>query len=127
MCIVVRSGDAAAGRQGLDVFAGISAESAGARALCQHLVRIPPGARAQAHLHRGHETAIYVLSGRAEMRFGPRLEEQLSVAAGDFLYIPADLPHLPWNPSDTEPCVAIVARTDPHEQEGVELYDAASG
>jgi uncharacterized RmlC-like cupin family protein len=127
MCIVVRSGDAAAGRQGLDVFAGISAESAGARALCQHLVRIPPGARAQAHLHRGHETAIYVLSGRAEMRFGPRLEEQLSVAAGDFLYIPADLPHLPWNPSDTEPCVAIVARTDPHEQESVELYEAAAG
>ncbi|HEY7733146.1 MAG TPA: cupin domain-containing protein [Gaiellaceae bacterium] len=123
----MRSGDAAAGRQGLDVFAGISAESAGARALCQHLVRIPPGARAQAHLHRGHETAIYVLSGRAEMRFGPRLEEQLSVAAGDFLYIPADLPHLPWNPSDTEPCVAIVARTDPHEQESVELYEAAAG
>jgi uncharacterized RmlC-like cupin family protein len=61
------------------------------------------------------------------MRFGPRLEEQLSVAAGDFLYIPADLPHLPWNPSDTEPCVAIVARTDPHEQESVELYEAAAG
>jgi uncharacterized RmlC-like cupin family protein len=111
----------------LDVFAGISAESAGARALCQHLVRIPPGARAQAHFHRGHETAIFVLSGRAEMRFGAGLEEQLSVDAGDFLYIPADMPHLPWNPSETEPCIAIVARTDPHEQESVELYEAAAG
>jgi uncharacterized RmlC-like cupin family protein len=37
------------------------------------------------------------------------------------------MPHLPWNPSDTEPCVAIVARTDPHEQESVELYGAAAG
>ncbi len=120
-CVVVRSGTASAGRQGLDVFAGISRESAHADGICLHLVRIPPGGRGEAHLHRGHETAIYVVRGTARMAFGDRLQDELTAAAGDFLYIPADMPHLPWNPSATEECVALVARTDPNEQESVEL------
>jgi len=41
--------------------------------------------------------------------------------AGDFVYIPADVPHLPGNPSATEQAVAVVARTDPNEQESVVL------
>jgi len=40
--------------------------------------------------------------------------------AGDFFYIPAGVPHLPMNTGD-EPCVAVVARTDPNEQESVVL------
>ena len=86
-----------------------------------HLVTIPPGARANAHLHEDHETAIYVLQGEAEMWFGEDLQEYLTVKAGDFLYIPAGMPHLPGNPSATEPCVAVLARTDPNEQESVIL------
>jgi uncharacterized RmlC-like cupin family protein len=39
--------------------------------------------------------------------------------AGDFVYIPAGVPHLPANPSKTEPCTAVLARTDPNEQESV--------
>ena len=39
--------------------------------------------------------------------------------AGDFVYIPADTPHLPYNRSATEPAVAVVARTNPNEQESV--------
>ena len=120
-CVVVRSGESHAGRQGLEVLAGISRESAQADGLCLHLIRIPPGGRGEAHLHRGHETAIYVVRGTARMAFGDRLEEEVIAAAGDFLYIPADMPHLPWNPSSTEECIALVARTDPNEQESVEL------
>lgn len=41
--------------------------------------------------------------------------------AGDFLYIPANMPHHPYNPSPTGDCVAIIARTDPNEQESVVL------
>jgi uncharacterized RmlC-like cupin family protein len=52
---------------------------------------------------------------------GERLEGHLFVRAGDFLYIPADMPHLPYNPSDTENCIAVIARTDPNEQESVVL------
>ena len=109
------------GKQGLDYFAGISAESVGATGICMHLVTIPPGARANAHLHEHHETAIYVLSGESEMWFGEGLSERLTVRAGEYLYIPAGMPHLPTNPSPTEPALAVLARTDPNEQESVVL------
>ena len=55
------------------------------------------------------------------MWYGERLEEHLSAKSGDFVYIPADMPHLPYNLSDTESCVAVIARTDPNEQESVVL------
>ena len=120
-CAVVRVGETYDGKQGLSYFAGISAESVGAVGICMHLVTFPPGARARAHLHQAHETAIYVLSGEAEMWYGEGLREKLTVRAGEFLYIPAGMPHLPANPSASEPCVAVFARTDPNEQESVVL------
>lgn len=109
-----------AGRQGFSYLEGISRESMGARAICMHLLTIPPGGRARAHKHATHETAIYVLSGVSVMAWGERLENRMEVAAGEMLYIPADMPHLPWNPGP-EPCTAVIARTDPHEQESVVL------
>lgn len=122
-CVVVRSGATYAGRQGLEYFEGVSARSAGARGLCMHLLELPPGAAALPHLHERHETAIHVLSGRAQMHYGEGLRDRLEVQAGDFLYIPAGVPHLPANASDTEPCTAVLARTDPNEQESVVLLD----
>lgn len=120
-CRVVRSEHNYAGKQGLSYFAGIAAETVGSTGICMHLLTIPPGGRAKAHLHEAHETAIYVLSGHAQMWFGEGLGEHLSVQAGEFLYIPAGVPHLPANASDTEPCTAVLARTDPNEQESVVL------
>ncbi|NJN14914.1 MAG: cupin domain-containing protein [Oscillochloris sp.] len=119
-CRVVRDDDSYEGKQGLTYMAGISAERVGAQAICMHLLRLPPGARAKAHLHQSHETAIYVLSGRAGMWFGENLAEHLVVQAGEYLYIPAGVPHLPYNPGPTE-AVAVLARTDPNEQESVLL------
>jgi uncharacterized RmlC-like cupin family protein len=120
-CRVIPSGSTFHGKQGLDYFTGISAESAGATGICMHMVTIPPGTRANAHLHQNHETAIYVLSGEAEMWFGDDLSEYLTMRAGDYVYIPAGMPHLPGNPSPDVPCVGILARTDPNEQESVVL------
>jgi uncharacterized RmlC-like cupin family protein len=122
-CVVVRGGKPFSGRQGLAYFEGISAESAGSEGVCMHLLEMPPGAEALPHLHEAHETAILVLSGRAGMRYGEGLQEELEVGDGDFLYIPAGMPHQPFNPSD-EPCRAVIARTDPNEQESVVLLDA---
>jgi uncharacterized RmlC-like cupin family protein len=119
-CKIIRQAGAIRGKQGLDYFEGISAESAGAVGLCMHLVEIPPGASAKPHYHERHETAIYVLEGRAEMRHGARLERVDSMAAGDFVYIPAGVPHQPYNPTD-KPVRAVVARTDPKQQESVVL------
>lgn len=120
-CTVIRSTEAYEGKQGLTYFAGISAESVGAKAICLHLLTFPPGGRAHAHLHENHETAIYVLSGRAEMWYGEGLREYMVVNTGDFVYIPAGMPHLPGNYSETETCHALIARTDPNEQESVVL------
>ena len=86
--IVVPTGAASTTRQGLTQFEGISAQSAGTRALCAHLLAVPPGGRAKAHRHAGHETAIYVLEGRGVLWFGEELESRVDVGPGDFLYIP---------------------------------------
>ena len=118
--IIRRSRGSYRGKQGLDYFPGISAESAGAEGLCMHLLELPPGGEAKAHLHAGHESAIYLLEGTAAMRHGPHLEHVDTVSAGDFVYIPAGVPHQPFNPSD-EVARALIARTDPNEQESVVL------
>jgi uncharacterized RmlC-like cupin family protein len=121
-CRLIRSGEGFRGKQGLDYFAGISAESSGSKAICMHLLEMPPGATAQPHYHEAHETAIFVLEGVAEMRHGPNLEHVMITAAGDFVYIPAGVPHQPYNPSDGT-VRAVIARTDPNEQESVVLLD----
>jgi uncharacterized RmlC-like cupin family protein len=90
-----------------------------------HLVTIPPAGRAKPHLHQSHESAVYVLSGEAGMWYGEGLRKHMWVHAGDFVYIPANLPHLPYNRSGTVPCVGLIARTDPNEQESVTLLEVA--
>ncbi len=109
-----------AGKQGFNYFEGIPRESMGAQRLCMHLLTVPPGGRAKAHKHVTHETAIYVIAGQAVMYWGDRLEHRMETGAGEMIYIPADVPHLPVNPG-AEPVTAVIARTDPHEQESVLL------
>jgi uncharacterized RmlC-like cupin family protein len=87
-----------------------------------HIVTIPPGASARPHYHEAHESAIFVLEGTSEMRHGPNLEHVMQIKAGDFCYIPAGMPHQPYNPTD-KPVRAVIARTDPNEQESVVLLD----
>ena len=121
--VTIRPDTTSMTRQGLPNFVGISADTAGAQGISMNLIVIPPGGAAQPHLHRGYETAIYLLAGRVETRYGPGLRQSVINQAGDFIYIPADVPHQPVNLSDTEPAQAIVARTDANEQESVEAYD----
>jgi uncharacterized RmlC-like cupin family protein len=100
---------------------GISAESSGAKGIAMVLLTVPPGGRAKAHMHEGHETAIFVISGEVETFYGHNLEHRIYTKAGDMFYIPAGMPHLPVNRSKTESCSAVIARTDPNEQESVVL------
>ena len=126
-CLVLRAGPEFTGRQGLSYAPGISAQSAGSQALHLQILTMPPGARARAHRHEAHETAIYVISGQSAMFFGARLEQHLVAGAGDFVYIPAGVPHLPYNTSATEPCIAVISRTDANEQESVVLMPELDG
>lgn len=118
-CVVVPAGDGAEGRTGVTYAAGISTSSTGARGLCLQLASLPPGARARPHQHEEHESAAYVIEGEMVLWSGERLEHKVTAGPGDFVYIPSGVPHLVMNGSDTEPAVAVLARTDPSEQEDV--------
>ena len=126
-CRLLGTGERFTGKQGLQYNVGISAETVGARALHMQLVTIPPGGRARAHKHTSHETAIYALNGESSVWHGERLEHHAIVKPGDFFYIPAGVPHLPYNPSATETVTAVIARTDPNEQESVVLLPELEG
>lgn len=125
-CKLVRPSETYEGKQGFSYIEGISAESVGAGGIAMMLITVPPGARAKAHLHESHETAIYVLSGEATTYWGENLEHATVTRAGDMFYIPAGMPHLPVNHSDA-PCTAVIARTDPREQESVVLLPELDG
>lgn len=120
--VTVRVGEASHSKQALPIFPGISTKTAGAKGLSLLKVVIPPGGKAEAHTHRGHESAIYLMQGRVETRYGENLEKSVVNVAGDFIFIPPDVPHQPVNLSDSEAAIAIVARNDGDEQEHVILH-----
>ena len=121
--VTVRPDQAITTKQNLPYYVGISTETAGAVGLSINLVVIPPGGSPQAHFHKDFETAIYLLKGRVETKFGEDLKESVINVEGDFVYIPPGVPHKPVNLSDSEPALAIVSRNDPNEHENVMPYD----
>lgn len=123
--ITVRPAQEVLSRQQLPYFVGISQANAGATGISLNLIVIPPGGAAQPHLHLGYETAIYILEGQVQTFYGPGLRRSTINQAGDFLFIPANLPHQPVNLSASQPARALVARNDANEQESVVLYDPA--
>ena len=122
---VVRAGDSyqgkqGQGKQGPTYAPGISAATVGARALWLGSAALPPGGgRTKAHVHDHHESAFYFVSGdEVELYTGDELQHREVARPGDYLYIPAGVPHVAINRSDT-PAVFVGARTDPNEQESV--------
>src|SRR5258706_13150130 len=111
--VAVRGGVAIDAKQEIPYFVGVSARTVGARGLSMQRIVIPPGGAARAHTHLGHETAIYVLQGRVETRYGEGLRESAVSEAGDFLYIAPGVPHQGRNLSETEPAIAVGARNEP--------------
>jgi uncharacterized RmlC-like cupin family protein len=120
--VVVRPTADVMSRQQLPYYVGISEATVGAKNISMNLIIIPPAGAAEPHLHKGYETAIYLLKGRVDTRYGEQLENSVICEEGDFIYIKADVPHQPINLSDTEPAMALVARNDPNEQEHVVIY-----
>jgi len=118
--VVIRPDVSISSKQGLPVFQGISGQNAGAKGISMNRVVIPPAGSAKAHMHKGYESVVYLIRGRVKTLYGKGLKKSVINEGGDFLYIPADLPHKPINLSDTEVAEAIVARTDPNEQESIE-------
>lgn len=118
--VVIRgAGGAVPAEQGSVYSSGVSAETAGAAGLWLGIVSLPPGKRTGAHCHTAHETALYMMSGvEVDLYTGPNLERLDHVRPGDYLFIPAGLPHVATNRSDAA-AVFMAARTDPNANESV--------
>jgi uncharacterized RmlC-like cupin family protein len=123
--VTVRPGVTTDTLQRLPNYVGISETTAGSKGISMNMVVIPPGAKAKPHYHEGYETAIYMLKGRVETLYGDNLARSVVNEAGDFIFIPAGVPHQPVNLSDTDAAIAIVARNDANEQESVREYHPA--
>ena len=113
------------GWNGIHYKGGLSGANTGARALSMNVATIPPGAVAYAHIHVEFEVMLYILAGRVRHCFGDGLVRQVDNQAGDFIFIEPGVPHEVYNLSDTEPVVAVVARSDASEWEHITSYPSA--
>lgn len=107
--------------QGSRYVPGISAETVGATSIFLGVITLPAGQRTKAHAHARHESAHYMLSGEeVELWTGLRLEHREVARPGDFLFVPARMPHVAVNHSGT-PAVFVGARNEAAAQESVLL------
>src|SRR3569833_2915343 len=88
ICTVLKANAPYVGKQGFTYAPAVSAQTVGASGLHMQLITMPPGAKAKAHMHESHETAVYVLSGESGTWYGPNLEHHVIARAGEFLYMP---------------------------------------
>jgi uncharacterized RmlC-like cupin family protein len=117
---VVRGSESYVSKQGSIYAPGISAETVGAKVLFLGLVTLPPEGRTKSHTHEHHESAFYMLSGEeVELWTGDQLEQKEVAHAGDYLFIPANVPHVAVNRSKTTPAVFVGVRNEPTAQESV--------
>ena len=82
-----------------------------ASAIWGGLFEVAPGSRTGIHHHGEQETIAYVLSGICEVRWGAKGEYSASAKTGDFIHVPAFLPHMEINPSKLEPFCWVVVRS----------------
>lgn len=118
----LRGSDLCRSWNGIRYLGGLSGANAGATRLSMNVATIPSGAVAYAHIHVDFEVMLYILSGRVRHRYGENLTLALDNEAGDFIYIEPGVPHEVYNLSDTEPVVAVVARSDASEWEHIIDY-----
>ena len=91
--------------------AAINHARAGAEKIWAGTVTIHPNAKTGAHHHGDLESVIYVVRGRARMRWGDKLEFVAEAGPGDFIFVPPYVPHQEINASDTEPLSCVLCRS----------------
>jgi uncharacterized RmlC-like cupin family protein len=96
---------------GMNRAAAINFARVGAEKLWAGTVTIHAGAKTGAHHHGELESVIYVLKGRARMRWGEALEFTAEAGPGDFIYVPPFVPHQEINASDDQPLECVLVRS----------------
>lgn len=97
---------------GMNRAAAINAARVGAQKIWAGTVTIHPNAKTGAHHHGALESVIYVVRGKARMRWGEQLEFTAEASAGDFIYVPPYVPHQEINASTSEPLECVLVRSD---------------
>src|ERR1700690_2113693 len=105
---------------GMNRAAAINFARVGAQKIWAGTVHIHAGAKTGAHHHGPLESVIYVIRGRARMRWGEHLEFVAEAGPGDFIYVPPFVPHQEINASPDEPLECVLGRSD-NEAVGVNL------
>jgi uncharacterized RmlC-like cupin family protein len=105
---VVRRGENVRDWNGIHYQVGLSGKNVGAKNLSMNVATIPPGGVAYAHIHVGFEVMLYILAGRVRHEYGEGLTQVVENTAGD-----------------TEPVVAVVARSDASEWQNIIPYPSA--
>jgi uncharacterized RmlC-like cupin family protein len=123
---VIRGSDNCRAWNNIQYRVGLSAKNVGSSKLSMNVATIPPGGVAYAHIHVDFELMLYILQGRVRHEYGPGLRQSVENEAGDFIYIEPGVPHEVFNLSDSEPVVAVVARSDANEWENIIPYDRGS-
>jgi uncharacterized RmlC-like cupin family protein len=95
---------------GMEREAAVAASTVGAQKLWTGYVTMAPGFRSSAHHHGPCESSIYVISGRARMRWGDQLEHTAEAGPGDFIFVPAEVVHQEINAAGDEPVTMVVSR-----------------
>jgi len=108
---------------GITYRTGLASHNVGAKQLSMNLATIPPGGTAWAHIHDGFEVMLFILEGHVRHAYGPDLEKTMDNESGDFIFIEPGVPHEVYNLSDSEPVVAVVARSDADEWERIISYE----
>jgi uncharacterized RmlC-like cupin family protein len=104
---------------------GLSGKNVGSKHLSMNVAVVPPGAVAFAHIHVDFEVMLYILEGRVRHEYGPELRYTVDHQAGDFIFIEPGVPHEVLNLSDTDPVVAVVARSSAAEWDAIVDYPSA--
>ena len=120
---VIRAPETCRKWNGIRYKPGLSAKNTPARKLSMNVATIPPGGVAYAHIHVDFDVMLYILQGNVRHIYGPGLKETIDNTAGDFIYIEPGVPHEVYNLSDSEPVMAVVARSDASEWENIIPYD----
>jgi len=124
---VIRGGSNIRAWNNIRYKAGMSAKNVGSKKLSMNVATIPPGGVAFAHIHVDFEVMLYILEGRVRHEYGPGLKQSVENGAGDFIFIEPGVPHEVFNLSQTDPVVAVVARSDADEWENIVDYDRETG
>jgi uncharacterized RmlC-like cupin family protein len=105
--------DQTAQTTGMRRMAAISHSLAGSESLWAGMMIAEPNTASSVHHHGPQETVVYVLSGPSKVRWGSRLEREVDLEPGDFVFIPPYVPHQEINASPGQPAVWVVVRSGP--------------